>query len=490
MGDEQDSWFKPFGFDPGKFAEEKLKAAEAKVSALMQEGKAVVEKVESTISDGAKKVVSVVADGPAAASGSKAGGGSVSSLGGSVGAGGANNPDDVKAVQAALGLGADGNCGGGTVSAIKAFQKSIGQANPDGRVDPGGATARALASGGGGGVGGAAAPATNAADDSEGFFEKLQAGAGAAKDFGGKLLNQVQDEAKGALEGGDGLGGGLVQDAKSALADPGAARSSLEGNANQDLAQGLIDAMKNGRDLSFLVTRFKSMSMEEILDVMTRLKNAGKLDDFQNRLPSGNPRVAVAMLTVKPDFKSTWKGLVTQLNEADKKAVLARTPNDVRIDNGFGPEAADPASKAKDDEEQDGQVTIENVFTVQGKLTFNSKAFGPLGNGEATVKLSKEGDLKSVEVELELVKAKLKNLGKLGPILDLEAKLTLNAEAELKREEAKLVFDGVSAKMKGEIEVKFKGIPVLKTVSLKFALDGGTGGFSFTTGIEIPIPGS
>src|SRR5262245_27927705 len=99
-------------------------------------------------------------------------------LKGSVGAGGKNNPDDVKAVQAALKIAVDGTCSPATIEAIKSFQKSIGQAKPDGRVDVGGATSKALAGRGGGG---AVLPAPATAPDAapsppkeEGFLDGLK----------------------------------------------------------------------------------------------------------------------------------------------------------------------------------------------------------------------------------------------------------------------------------------------------------------------------
>ena len=74
------------------------------------------------------------------------------SLGGSVGRGGKNKPEDVQAVQTALnrrnkaGLPVDGQCSPKTIQAIEAFQKLLGQFRPDGLIQPGRGTARALAS--------------------------------------------------------------------------------------------------------------------------------------------------------------------------------------------------------------------------------------------------------------------------------------------------------------------------------------------------------
>jgi hypothetical protein len=76
------------------------------------------------------------------------------SISASVGRGGKNKPEDVTAVQNALntktkaGLKVDGKCGPKTIGAIESFQKTLGMSRPDGRIDPGRGTARALASSG------------------------------------------------------------------------------------------------------------------------------------------------------------------------------------------------------------------------------------------------------------------------------------------------------------------------------------------------------
>jgi hypothetical protein len=75
-------------------------------------------------------------------------------IGATVGQGGKNLEEDVQAVQAALnrragaGLNVDGRCNKDTIAAIMEFQRALGQSKPDGRVDPGRSTARALAASG------------------------------------------------------------------------------------------------------------------------------------------------------------------------------------------------------------------------------------------------------------------------------------------------------------------------------------------------------
>ena len=81
----------------------------------------------------------------------------MSRIAASVGLGGENRADDVKTIQKLLNehslpplraLDVDGYCGDGTIAAIRHFQESkVGLKKPDGRVDPGGKTLRALLDG-------------------------------------------------------------------------------------------------------------------------------------------------------------------------------------------------------------------------------------------------------------------------------------------------------------------------------------------------------
>jgi len=228
MSDEHDSWFQDvFGVNLGgaakriedearaaaKRIEEEARAAKAQVTNIVQ---TVQKKVDGAIDDvvsgvsGVVKKATEVAGGaggagapkPAARSG---GGTGKFPLSGSVGNGGQNDPNDVKAVQQALGIAVDGQCGGGTIKAIEEFQRSIGQSNPDGRVDAGGATERALAGG--------AKPAPKAAssEGSDDFLGKALAG---AKGLAGTMADGLGDLAGGlpgkAIELGKDLGAGLA----------------------------------------------------------------------------------------------------------------------------------------------------------------------------------------------------------------------------------------------------------------------------------------
>lgn len=207
MSDEHDSWFKSaFGVDLG----DSLKKIETEAKAMANQAtntvKQVVQDVREKVEEGldglakgataiVKKVAGAVSSTGGSKNGAPAAGGGTGSfpLGGSVGRGGKNAPNDVRAVQQALGIAADGQCGAQTIASIEAFQRSIGQAKPDGRVDAGGATERALASGN---KGGAAKPATPPAGDDEGLLGGLAKKAGElvddAKELGGKVVKGVQ----------------------------------------------------------------------------------------------------------------------------------------------------------------------------------------------------------------------------------------------------------------------------------------------------------
>jgi hypothetical protein len=196
VGDEQDSWFKDaFGVDLGQSLQSIEDQAAAAWDQAKDLGGQVVQGVQDLASAASGAVQQVTGGGGGAGGGSSgdgggAGGGTGSfPLGGSVGRGGKNAASDVRAVQAALGISVDGQCGGQTIAAIEAFQRTLGQTKPDGRVDAGGATERALAGG--------ARPAPAPADDSPSLFDKAVQGAedlaGELEDLGGRIIKEVEE---------------------------------------------------------------------------------------------------------------------------------------------------------------------------------------------------------------------------------------------------------------------------------------------------------
>jgi len=188
MSDEHDSWFKDaFGVDLDQSlnrikdeASAVIDDAKNKVTQVVQGVQGAVEGAVDGVTSAAagvvKKVAGAVAPSgsPSAGQGGGSGGGpGTFPLGGSVGRGGNNAPNDVRAVQAALGIGVDGQCGGQTIAAIETFQRNMGQSKADGRVDVGGGTERALARG----MKPSPAPATPDGDDSAGLLGQFPTGA-------------------------------------------------------------------------------------------------------------------------------------------------------------------------------------------------------------------------------------------------------------------------------------------------------------------------
>lgn len=262
MSDEQDSWFKSaFGLDLGEAATKVKEEASAMVEDAKTKTGQVVQKAKEAVEGGIDGVVSSIAGAVAKAAGAVGGaatgvakkaaeaaaavgssGAGSFPLRGSVGRGGQNAPEDVRAVQGALGISADGACGSQTIAAIETFQRTMGFAKPDGRVDAGGATERALR----GGAAPSAAPPSGPPDaahtaDAAGPLDRLQDAAGVfggVMEAGGEIVEragELLDEnipgakelrgkvAKTVDEGVDaakGLANKVVEGAQKALSDP------------------------------------------------------------------------------------------------------------------------------------------------------------------------------------------------------------------------------------------------------------------------------
>ena len=251
MSDEHDSWFKSaFGVDLGtslgKIADDPAAALGEAASAVLQVASgaagtvvgAVVGAAGAAAGGAAKKIAGAVS-GPSAA---PAGGGTGSfPLGGSVGRGGKNAANDVRAVQRALGIADDGQCGSQTIGAIEAFQRTIGQAKPDGRVDAGGATERALAGGAGGASAAAPAP-VQAGDDSGSFLDRAVKG---VKDLGGTIVKEAEED----FDAAKALGGKVVQGVEGGLSGGSLPFVDPSGGGASNSLLGLIESY--GGELTF-----------------------------------------------------------------------------------------------------------------------------------------------------------------------------------------------------------------------------------------------
>ena len=304
MGDEHDSWFKQaFGVDLGEAAAKvkeevsaTLEQAADGVKNVVEEVKAVVEPPLDALTTGVVGVVkkvaaagSAIAGGDAPASASPSGSFPIQ---GSVGRGGANSAADVSAVQTALGLNADGKCGPQTIRAIEEFQKQSGQARPDGRVDPGGATERALASGAKGSTAASAPPdggaspglldraAQGIADLGgkvvQGVQDEVSAGVGAIQQFAGDLLGSATGDTEGDSPGGSAFpAGGAVADITAAgrvLAyEPGEREASFSSPGGVEKTASGFLLFNFGVNKTFI----KPEHQKVLADLVTRLR----LDD-------------------------------------------------------------------------------------------------------------------------------------------------------------------------------------------------------------------
>jgi len=232
------------------------------------------------------------------------------------------------------------------------------------------------------------------------------------------------------------------------------------------------------------------MDMKPLLDVVQALKKAGKLEDFADHVTSENRRVGAAILTIRPELDVQWEQLVAKLDEDDQKAILARVPADVR--KRFGKGGASGGGGSKDDDptvEPGGVIAVGPAGAeVQAKLTFHSSLAGNLGETEFTIHIGQNGKLSQFEVDVTAIKKKLEKMKALVPMLDLEGTLSLNSTVDLDQKGTKVIFGQVQAQVKGEIEMHFQDIKILKTVAFKLTATAGTGGFSITGSIEIKIP--
>jgi len=472
MSNENDSWFKnAFGIDLGK-AVDKIKDE--------------VSGPASTVSQVAGKVQGAVEQSPAA------GGAGSFPLGGSVGRGGKNAASDVRAVQSALGVPADGDCGPKTIGAIEAYQRKLGHAKPDGRVDAGGATERALA---GSGAKPSVPDQPRSSGQATGKRQHKPFSPGAVLD-----PNSPNDEANDAsrfVEQLQDLGGRIVDGALDMVPDvipiaDLAAAGAVDKSA-QGLADRIIAKITSGADIGHDLDVLDQINMRTLLDVVDLIKRAGQLEALADRTTSDHERVGVATRTIKPEFDALWQQLVSRLNAADRKAVLERTPAKVQAELGLAP----TAPKGKSEEEEGGGSSSGSIsggadgVSVAAALEFKSKAFGSLGKTEFAVTLDPEAKLSAFDVDMTLIRKKIEMLGKpLGEVFDLEAGLSLNAATELSQEDTRVIFEGAKVGVKVEIEARFRRIPVLRKVRFKLGTIASSKAPNLTWSVVIPIPGS
>jgi hypothetical protein len=254
----------------------------------------------------------------------------------------------------------------------------------------------------------------------------------------------------------------------------------------QDRADSINETIKKKGDLGPQLAKLKYMDMRSLLKLLSKLKQAGTLEDLADVIDIPD-RVGAAILTVRGDFEEQWRQLLAKLGKPDREAILERTPPDVKT-------KVDPdATKPDDDDDRPIVVGLDGV-EVQAKLTFKSPLAGSLGETEFTVHVGPGGKLKQFEIDITAIKAKIQKMGALGPMLDLEATLSLNATTDnklavkLDPDATRVILGAVQVQAKGEIAAQFKSISILKKVAFKLAVTAGSGGVGAELSVEIPIP--
>jgi hypothetical protein len=259
----------------------------------------------------------------------------------------------------------------------------------------------------------------------------------------------------------------------------------------QDGADSVNQTIKKKGDIKAEVGKLAKMDMRTLLNVIAKLKQAGTLENIAG-LPTADipDRVGIAILTVNQDFPDLWNKIFKKLGKPDQEAILERTPDDIKSYYSLDK----PAKPGEDDDSRPIVVGLDGV-EVQAKLTFKSSLAGSLGETEFTVHIGAGGKLSQFELDVTAVKKKIENLKLPGAMIDLEATLSLNATldnkaVQLDPKATKIIAGAVQVQAKGEIEVQFKTIKLLKNVAFKLAVTAGSGGVSVQPTIEIPIPGS
>jgi hypothetical protein len=190
-----------------------------------------------------------------------------------------------------------------------------------------------------------------------------------------------------------------------------------------------------------------------------------------------------AVLTIRAKFNEDWMELVSNLSPKDREAILERTPDSVKKASGFGEEPTDPEHTEPGENPAERKITVDDKgIAVAASLTFKSQEKN-FGKTEFTVQLDPIGNAKAFDLNLTLIARNLNEegflAGFLGKRVALNVSLSLNASVELTKKQTKTVLKEVRESVKAEVELRFKLIPVLKRVSLKFSVTGGAQGVSF-----------
>lgn len=266
-----------------------------------------------------------------------------------------------------------------------------------------------------------------------------------------------------------------------------------EQGQDKEIAKRIIAALNEDDDeaLQKEIGKLQFRAMGRVLNIMALLQKAGKLKAFlegANFDTRDRERILVAILTMLKRFERDWFKRYSTLSPGDRKAILARTPKEAILAFELENDPVDPPDPNAEPDDPNAKIVIDKGINTKATIEFRSQAFGSFGTTEIEVKIGPNGKMKSTEVDMTVVKAKLKKVSALGPVLDLEGKLSVGAGVERKEDKGEIV-DKVQAAVKAEVEVKFPEIVGLENV--KFVL-----GVKFTSeskfeaevAVVIPIP--
>ncbi len=260
----------------------------------------------------------------------------------------------------------------------------------------------------------------------------------------------------------------------------------------QGMGSHTADKYAAGGDIQFLLTGIAKSSMQDMLDALEAIRGKQQLNQIQDAVLNGpdaginTPKMRAAILTVQRDLGDDWKKEMQKLSEDDAHTIRQHVL--AEMDEGdFSPPA--PASTAsapagapkKDDDDVDTTVEVDPAqhkadtevqYTV--KLQATNDDTPPkvqiLPDVEITVHVG-AADAASIEGQLNIIKADVGRLLKIGGKIKIEAKVGLSAESNIQDAAVGKIAKSLETNIKSEIE-----ITLTKHFSVKFEVDVGPDG--------------
>ena len=245
-----------------------------------------------------------------------------------------------------------------------------------------------------------------------------------------------------------------------------------------------------GGDVRFLLTGIAKSKMQDMLDALEAMRAKQQLDAVKAVVLTGpssdinTPKMRAAILTVQRDLGDDWKKEMAQLNDDDAKTIRQHVL--AEMDEGdFVPPAASSSSAprpgAKKDDDPDytieadptqGKADTQVQYTIKLKATNDDDPpkVQLLPDVEVTLHVGAAGAV-SIENQLNLVKADIGRLLKIGGTIKIEAKVGLSGEADIQDAAIGKIAKSLEVKIKAEVEVT-----ITKHISVKVGIEEGPDG--------------